>query len=58
MNFEAYIARRYFASGRYFVSVSTWITIFGVILGVGVVCFVMAMHNGLESEMRSRLLGT
>jgi len=58
MNFETYIARRYFASGRYFVSVSTWITILGVILGVGVVCFVMSMHNGLESEMRSRLLGT
>ena len=58
MNFEAYIARRYFTSGRYFVSVSTWITIFGVILGVGVVCFVMSMHNGFETELRTRLLGT
>ncbi len=27
-------------------------------LGVGVVCFVMALHNGFESEIRSRLLGT
>jgi len=30
----------------------------GVMLGVAVVCFVMSMHNGFESEIRSRLLGT
>jgi len=30
----------------------------GVTLGVAVVCFVMSMHNGFESEIRSRLLGT
>ena len=30
----------------------------GVILGVGVVCFVMSLHNGFESEIRARLLGT
>jgi lipoprotein-releasing system permease protein len=29
-----------------------------VILGVGVVCFVMSMHNGFEREIRDRLLGT
>ena len=29
-----------------------------VILGVGVVCFVMAMSNGFKTEIRSRLLGT
>jgi lipoprotein-releasing system permease protein len=27
-------------------------------LGVAVVCFVMAMHNGFENELRDRLLGT
>ncbi|MBD3256975.1 FtsX-like permease family protein [candidate division GN15 bacterium] len=58
MSFETYIARRYFSSGRYFVSVATWITIIGVALGVGVVCFVMSMHNGFEREIRNRLLGT
>jgi lipoprotein-releasing system permease protein len=58
MNVEAFIARRYFTSGRYFTAVSTWITIAGVTLGVAVVCFVMAMHNGFETEIRSRLLGT
>jgi len=45
-------------SGRFFVSVATWISIIGVCLGVAVVCFVMSMHNGFESEIRSRLLGT
>ena len=58
MSFETFIARRYFRSGRFFVSISTWITIAGVTLGVAAVCFVTAMHNGFESEIRSRLLGT
>ncbi|MEE8577420.1 MAG: ABC transporter permease, partial [candidate division Zixibacteria bacterium] len=58
MKFESFIARRYFSSGRFFVTVSTWITILGVTLGVAVVCFVMSLHNGFESEIRSRLLGT
>jgi lipoprotein-releasing system permease protein len=58
MTFETFIARRYFGSGRFFVSVSTWITMLGVTLGVATVCFVTAMHNGFEAEIRSRLLGT
>ncbi len=58
MRYEAFIARRYLKSGRFFISVSTWITTLGVTLGVAVVCFVMSMHNGFESEIRSRLLGT
>ena len=33
-------------------------TITGVTLGVAVVCFVMSMHNGFETEIRTRLLGT
>ncbi len=58
MNYEALVARRYLRSGRFFISVSTWITILGVTLGVAVVCFVMSLHNGFETEIRSRLLGT
>ncbi len=58
MSFESYIAKRYFRSGRFFISISTWITVAGVMLGVAVVCFVMSMHNGFESEIRERLLGT
>lgn len=58
MSFETYIARRYFKSGRFFINVSTWITIIGVTLGVATVCFVMSMHNGFETEVRNRLLGT
>ena len=58
MSFETYIARRYFGSGRFFVSVSTWITVVGVIVGVAAVCLTTSVHNGFESEIRSRLLGT
>lgn len=58
MGYESFISRRYMRSGQFFVSVSTWITIVGVMLGVAVVCFVMSLHNGFESEIRSRLLGT
>lgn len=58
MSFERYIAQRYFSSGRFFVSISTWISIIGVTLGVAVVCIVTSAHNGFESEIRNRLLGT
>ncbi len=58
MYYERFIAKRYLRSGRFFTSVSTWITTLGVTLGVAVVCFVMSMHNGFESELRTRLLGT
>lgn len=58
MRYERFIAKRYLSSGRFFISVATWITILGVTLGVAVVCFVMSMHNGFESEIRTRLLGT
>jgi lipoprotein-releasing system permease protein len=58
MSLETYIARRYFSSGRFFTTVSTWMTIVGVTLGVAVVCIVMSAHNGFESEIRTRLLGT
>ncbi len=58
MYYERFIAGRYLRSGRFFTSVSTLITIFGVMLGVAVVCFVMSMHNGFERELRTRLLGT
>lgn len=58
MSYETFIANRYMKSGKKFLSVSTWISIVGVMLGVGVVCFVMALHNGFSSEIRTRLLGT
>ncbi|MEA3296666.1 MAG: ABC transporter permease [candidate division Zixibacteria bacterium] len=58
MGYERFVARRYMKSGQFFVSVSTWITALGVMLGVGVVCFVMSLHNGFATEIRTRLLGT
>ncbi|MFH2036574.1 MAG: ABC transporter permease [Candidatus Zixiibacteriota bacterium] len=58
MYYERFIAGRYLRSGRFFTSVSTWISTLGITLGVAVVCFVMSMHNGFERELRTRLLGT
>lgn len=58
MSLETFIARRYLRAGRSFAAISTWISILGVCLGVGTVCFVMSMHNGFESEIRKRLLST
>ncbi|HOP07606.1 MAG TPA: ABC transporter permease [candidate division Zixibacteria bacterium] len=58
MSYEVTVARRYLKSGRAFVSVSTWISMLGVTLGVAAVCVVVSMHNGFETEIRDRLLGT
>lgn len=58
MSVETFIARRYLRAGRSFAAISTWISILGVCLGVGTVCFVMSMHNGFEAEIRTRLLHT
>ncbi len=58
MYYERFIAVRYLRSGRFFTSISTIISLAGVTLGVAVVCFVMSMHNGFETELRTRLLGT
>ena len=58
MSFETYIARRYFKSGRFFINVSTWITIVGVTLGVATVWFVMLVHNGFECEVCNHFLPT
>lgn len=58
MSFETFVARRYFSSGRFFTSVSTWITILGVTLGVAAVCIAVSLSNGFASEIRTRLLGT
>jgi len=58
MSYEGFIARRYLKSGKAFLSVSTWISILGVALGVAAICVAISVHNGFENEIRSRLLGT
>ena len=40
----------------FFVSFITWISLFGVALGVAALITVLSVMNGLESELRSRLL--
>ena len=58
MNFESFVARRYFSSCRFFTSISTWITILGVMVGVAAVCIAVSLSNGFAAESRARLLGT
>src|ERR1700704_3507005 len=40
----------------FFVSFITWISLFGVALGVAALITVLSVMNGLESELRTRLL--
>lgn len=40
----------------FFVSFITWVSLLGVAVGVAAVIIVMSVMNGLESELRSRLL--
>jgi lipoprotein-releasing system permease protein len=60
MSLEFEIARRYMSSRhRYgFVSVITFISIGGVIIGTAALVVVLSVMNGFESEIRSRILGT
>jgi lipoprotein-releasing system permease protein len=60
MSLEFEIARRYMSSKhRYgFVSVITFISIGGVIIGTAALVVVLSVMNGFEAEIRSRILGT
>ena len=60
MSLEFEIARRYMSSRhRYgFVSVITFISIGGVIIGTAALVVVLSVMNGFESEIRSRIIGT
>ena len=40
----------------FFVSFITWVSLFGVALGVAALITVLSVMNGLESELRTRLL--
>lgn len=60
MSYEFFIARRYLASKRKtgFVSIFTFISIAGILIGVAALIFVLSMMNGFEKEVRTRIIGT
>ncbi|MCK4272055.1 ABC transporter permease, partial [bacterium] len=60
MAYEMFIACRYLRSRRKvkFISVITLFSVGGVFVGVAALIIVLAVMNGLESEVRSRIVGT
>ncbi|MDD4051338.1 MAG: ABC transporter permease, partial [candidate division Zixibacteria bacterium] len=59
MRYEWFIARRYLMSRRrgLFISLNSFFSIGGVVVGVAALIFVMSMMNGFETELRTRILG-
>lgn len=59
MSFELKIALRYLRSKRKtgFISVITYISVAGVVIGVAALIIILSVMNGFENEVRSRFLG-
>lgn len=59
MNFETAIGLRYLRSKRKeaFISLTTWIAVCGIGIGVMALIIVIAVMTGAQSEIRSRILG-
>lgn len=59
MPYELFISLRYLRARRkqVFVSVITFISIGGILLGVAALIIVLAVMNGFESELRNKILG-
>jgi len=59
MSYEFFISRRYLSAKRkqVFVSVITFISIFGIFLGVAALIIVLAVMNGFEEDLRTKILG-
>lgn len=59
MSYEFFIARRYLRSKRRtrFVSIITYISVGGVLVGVAALVIVLSLFNGFESEVRERIIG-
>jgi lipoprotein-releasing system permease protein len=60
MSYEFFVARRYLRSKRKvkFISVITLFSAGGVFVGVAALIIVLAVMNGFESEVRTRIVGT
>ena len=59
MNFEFFIARRYLSARQKtrFINIISYISIFGVAIGVAALIITLSVMNGFESEVRSRIIG-
>lgn len=59
MSYEFFISRRYMRAKRkqVFVSIITFISIFGIFLGVAALIIVLAVMNGFEEDLRNKILG-
>ncbi len=59
MNYELFIALRYLKSKRKtgFISLITYISVAGVVIGVAALIIVLSVMNGFEREVRSRFIG-
>jgi lipoprotein-releasing system permease protein len=59
MPYELFISRRYLRAKRkqMFVSVITFISVFGIFLGVAALIIVLAVMNGFENDLRTKILG-
>lgn len=59
MGFELLIALRYLftAGGKAFISVISWIAVFGVTLGVAALIIVMGVMNGFTTDLQEKLIG-
>ncbi|MDR2098517.1 MAG: ABC transporter permease, partial [Rickettsiales bacterium] len=57
--FEFLVAWRYLKSKRKdgFISIITWLSLIGIMLGVAVLIIVMSVMNGFREEMLSKILG-
>ncbi|MFO7769639.1 MAG: ABC transporter permease [bacterium] len=58
MRYETFIALRYLRSRRRtrFISFITWISVGGVAIGVAALVIVLSVMNGLETEVREKIL--
>lgn len=58
MNFESFVALRYFRAKRRtgFISIITYVSVIGVMIGVAALDIVLSAYNGFESEVRNRLI--
>ncbi|MBP1710418.1 MAG: lipoprotein releasing system, permease component [Deltaproteobacteria bacterium] len=59
MPYEFFISRRYMKAKRkqVFVSIITFISVFGIFLGVAALIIVLAVMNGFEEDLRTKILG-